>query len=317
MRKSLFIGAFFPLALAAAAGADVSFEQEAKFGGLAKIMTMGKPMKTVTYISADKMRTDSGRVVQILDLAAEKIYDLDTKERTYTVMTFEEMRQKMKAAMASVKKEAKSEAPDVSARAEIDLTQTGKTENIAGYPCKQVLLQVDLTLKDEKNKQEGTMSMVTDAWLAEGAPGVEEMNAFYRKMAEKLGTTELAREVTSGQDAQSTQFTVAMRRSASELKNMNGFPMRSTYYFGSAEAAKKEAMSGGSGQEKKGGGLGGFLKKMPVPGQEQEEAQGQEGQPGGGVLMKMTVETKRIDAKSVEPSLFTVPQNFKQVTANK
>jgi len=99
VRKSLFIGAFFPLALAAAAGADVSFEQEAKFGGLAKIMTMGKPMKTVTYISADKMRTDSGRVVQILDLAAEKIYDLDTKERTYTVMTFEEMRQKMKAAI--------------------------------------------------------------------------------------------------------------------------------------------------------------------------------------------------------------------------
>ena len=88
--------------LAGPVAADVTYEEQTTMGGLMQMMGMGKPTKSTTRVSGDFMRTDNGDQATITDLAGEKIITLDTKKKTYSVMTFAEMKQKMQQAMAAV-----------------------------------------------------------------------------------------------------------------------------------------------------------------------------------------------------------------------
>ncbi|MFQ5792925.1 MAG: hypothetical protein ACE5JI_20845 [Acidobacteriota bacterium] len=319
MKKAILIAGALSLAAAGAGLADVTYEQEAKMGGFMKVLTLGRGQKTVTRISGDKMRTETGRDVRIIDISAEKIYQLDTKKKTYTVMTFEQMRQQIQAAMATAKAAGQErpegeEGSQQSMSAEVQVTDTGHKQTIKGYDCRQVLMQLDMTIKDEESGEESTLSSVTELWLTEEAPGVDEINAFHRRMAEKLGTTELGKRMTSGQNPLTGQFSAGMRRTATEMKKMKGFAMRSVFYFGSAEAAREEARANATGEKKKkGGGFGGFLKKaIPKRGEGDEEG-GEDAKSQETVLMKMTLETKKIETKPIKPALFSVPDNYKQV----
>ncbi|MGH9320961.1 MAG: hypothetical protein ACRD21_01945 [Vicinamibacteria bacterium] len=308
--------------------ADVTYEEETKMGGLMAIMSLGKATKSVTRVSGNFMRTDNGNDATIVDLDGEKVLTLDTKKKTYSVMTFEQMKKKMEEALAAVQgKEAEgakegqesAQPSDVSASTDVRVTDTGRTEAIQGLECKQYLLELDVTLTNEKEKESGTLSTVTEMWLAKNVPGAEEVNAFNRKMAEKIGTTSVARQWTSGAaEAQKQPFGADMQKMADEMKKMEGHAMRSVMYFGSAEAAKQEAMGQKRPDEGEGGGgiggLGGLLKKMkPIGNEEPEEnPEGGEGTQGG-VMMKITTETKKIDTNPVDPKVFAVPGDYKLV----
>ena len=326
MRKTTLVSVSLCLFIAATSLADVTFEQEAKMGGIMKVLTLGRGMKSVTRISGNRMRTESGEQVQIVDLDQEKIYQLNTKKKTYTVMTFDQMRQQIQRAMAPAKtkaqeNKAEQKSPEYSTRGDIKVSDTGKSQEIGGYPCKQYLLQFDLTMRNEETKEEGTLSTVTEAWLTESAPGTAEVDAFYRQMAQKLGTTELGRQMLASQGKQSSQFASGMQQMGSELKKMKGFAMRTVFYFGSPEAAAAEAQKGATaeespGEKKKKGGLGGFLKRS-LPGAGNDQDQEEEGESKGGIVMKMTIETKKIETGTVDPAQFQLPAGYKEVELEK
>lgn len=301
------------------AAADVTYEEETRMGGMMQIMGMGKPKKSTTRVSGDFLRTDSADEATITDLAGEKVITLNVKKKTYSVMTFAEMKQKMDEALATVqgkKAEAgtKSEGSDVSAKTDVRVTDTGRSETIQGLACKQYLLELDVTLTNEKEKQSGTMSTLTEMWMAKDVPGSAEVNAFYRRMAEKAGTTGIAKGwMSGGAQAQGPMqgFGADVQKMAEEMKKMDGHAMRSVMYFGAADAAKKEALGEKpAGPEGGGGGLAEMLKKM----QQNPQAQGggAQGQ-GGGVMMKITTETTKIDTNPIDPKVFTVPSDYKPV----
>src|ERR1700761_7921151 len=58
-----------------------------------------KPVTTTRYIKGDRMRSDEadGRV-QIIDLAGRRIIDIDPQKKTYTEITFDEMKAAMEKA---------------------------------------------------------------------------------------------------------------------------------------------------------------------------------------------------------------------------
>ena len=289
------------LMMAFPAWADVTYQQEMKASGMMKMFM--RAQNTTTDISGDKMRTEVKNDVQIVDVAAEKIYQLDTKKKTYSVTTFEEMKKQIEAGMATLQQKKSEGGQEVSAKADIKVTETGNTETIDGLNCRQFLMQTDLEIEDQSKDQEATMSTLTELWLAKDAPGTAEINAFYRKMAEKLGTTAIGRQMMS-EEGQGNQFAGSMQQMADEMRKLDGFTMRSVFYFGDAEAAKKEATGGGAEKEEKGGGgLGGFMKKIPGAG----------GGGGGGILTKLTTEVKKIETKPINPEKFTVPSDYKQV----
>ena len=330
---TLTLSALF-LAGALTAAADITQEEETEFGGFMKIATFGRNMKTTTRVSGDKMRSDAADSAQIVDLTGEKIYELDTKKKTYRVTTFAEMKKKMEQALAQAKaapkREGKEAPPQASTSMDVKVSETGNQQTIRGYACKQYLMQMDLKVKDEKSKQEGALESLMELWLTKDAPGTQEIHEFYKKMASKLGTTEIGRQMAA-QMSQSSQgapdSSAAMMRMSGEVRKMEGQAIRTVFYLGSAEAARKEALEGakkpseaeapGEKEEKKEkkGGLGGLLSKMKPPSGGGGEPSGeQQGQPGA-VLTKMTMEVVRLDTSPIDPKLFAVPEGYKQVAA--
>jgi hypothetical protein len=297
--------------LAAPVAADVTYEEETTMGGLMQMMGMGKPTKSTTRVSGDFMRRDDGDEATVTDLAGEKIITMDTKKKTYSVMTFAEMRQKMEQAMATVqgKKAEKPQATDATMKTEARVTDTGRSETIQGVACKQYLLELDLTVESEKEQRAGTMSTLSEMWMAKDVPGSAEVNEFHRRMAEKMGTASIAQQWGAGGGSGSTpSFGADMQKMADEMKKMEGHAMRTVMYFGSSEAAKKEAMGEAPPQPEGGGGLAEMLKKMQQGGS--APGQGE----GGGVMMKIRTETTKISTGAIDKSLFAVPGDYKLVT---
>jgi hypothetical protein len=292
------------------AAADVTYEEQTTMGGIMQMMGMGKPTKSTTRVSGDFMRTDSGDEATITDLAGEKIITLDTKKKTYSVMTFAEMKQKMEQAMAALqgkKAEKPAQGSDASMKTDVKVTDTGRSETIQGVACKQYLLELDMSVKSEKEQQSGTMSTVTEMWMAKDVPGSAEVNAFYRRMAEKMGTATIGQQwAASAAQGPGQAFGGDMQKMADEMKKMEGHAMRSVMYMGDPEAAKKEALGQAPPQPEGGGGLAEMLKKM------QQNPQAQGGQ-GGGVMMKMTTETTKISTGAIDPKVFAVPSDYKLV----
>jgi hypothetical protein len=297
--------------LASTASADVTYEEQTTMGGIMQMMGMGKPTKSTTRVSGDFMRTDSGDEATITDLAGEKIITLNTKKKTYSVMTFAEMKQKMQQAMSAAqgkKAEKPAQGTDVSMKTDAKVTDTGRTETIQGLACKQFLLELDMTMKSEKEQQEGTLSTLSEMWMAKDVPGSAEVNAFHRRMAEKIGTASIAQQfVAGGGQAPTQSFGADMQKMADEMKKMEGHAMRTVMYFGDPEAAKKEALGEKPAEsEEGGGGIAAMLKKM-------QQGQGGQGGQGGGVMMKMTTETTKISTDAIDPKVFAVPADYKLV----
>lgn len=299
--------------------ADVTHEEETKMGGLAGIATFGRAMKTKTEVSGDFMRTETSSDVTLVDLSQEKVFTLDPKKKTYTVTTFAEMRERLESAMETGRMtqdqnqdpaQGAEAGSDVSATTDVRVTETGRTETIDGHDCRQFLLELDVTLESEQQGQSGTMTMLTELWVAKDVPGMDEVQDFQRRMAEKLGTPALAKQMFGGDGPQQNPFggEVDMERMAAEMQKIDGFPLRTVVYFGSGDAARKEAMG-----EKPagGGGFGALMKKMTLPGGAGGGGDEQSGE--GAVMMRVTTETKKIETKAIDPKRFAVPSDYRQV----
>ena len=106
------------LVTAAAVGADVktSEKSQLKFEGmLGRMMGMfgGKAAKegvvSTVAVKGDRKITTTGDTAEIVDLAEEKVYELNLKDRTYKVVTFAEMRKQMEEARAKAEEEARKQ----------------------------------------------------------------------------------------------------------------------------------------------------------------------------------------------------------------
>ena len=95
------------LGSAGAVRADVREDQKTKFqlaGVIGKMVNMfgGKGARegvdSTVAVKGDRKSTITGDTGQIVDLAEEKIYDLDLKKKTYRVTTFAEFRRQMEEA---------------------------------------------------------------------------------------------------------------------------------------------------------------------------------------------------------------------------
>src|SRR5438046_6793473 len=61
-------------------------------------------------VKGDRKATMNDATGQIIDLAEEKVYDLDLKKKSYRVTTFAELRRRMEEARKKAEEDAKKEA---------------------------------------------------------------------------------------------------------------------------------------------------------------------------------------------------------------
>jgi hypothetical protein len=99
------------------------------------------PREETVYLSGDTVVTDSAQSRMIVDAAKKTITMADKRQRTYSVLTFDEVRDQMeqvKKSMESMPPEVRKMFEDLTqGGARVSVTPTGKTATIAGYAAQE------------------------------------------------------------------------------------------------------------------------------------------------------------------------------------
>jgi hypothetical protein len=148
-------------------------------------------------LKGDRKMTVNDETAQIVDLAEEKIYELDMKKKTYTVITFEQMRRQIQEAMEKAKAQAaktpaapqpqptNNENKDTNLAIDFKVENSGQTAKINGFDCREVVATITVRQKDKK-AEEGAMVVTASMWLAPRIAAVKELEDFDLRVAQKL-----------------------------------------------------------------------------------------------------------------------------------
>lgn len=292
-----------------------------------------EPVESTTYVKGDFLRTDQpDGTYQVIDVNGKRIIQVDSKKHTYSVMTFDQMRElmeKMQARMdEEMKKESKEKGTNVTMTPKFDITPTGQTQTLLGQSAREVKMKIEMEVEAqnaEKGTQSGSFRTAVDSWVAPSISGYEEVAAFYKKMATSVNWS----PVTSfGGDPR-------MRRSLVELyksgKIPQGLPLLQVISLeavgqSGAQTAKASQPSQPGGSEEAAtpsdvaakaiggmfGGFGGFghKKKKKEP-ESPNTSTAQTNEPPS--LMEITSRVISYSTDPVDSSLFEIPAGYQQV----
>jgi hypothetical protein len=325
-------------------------EGATKMMGLFGMKGLDKTMST-HYLKGDRLRTDNLVNNELTDstiirLDREEIVNIDHKKKSYTVMTFEQMRQRMQKAMEAMQHpntptDAKTDAkaPDVKVEPKVSIKDTGETKMINGFNTRHVILSVQLEGQDQKTQEKGSMGADSDLWITKDVSGFAEQREFYKRYAMKMGSQLMPRGMaaSAGTDP---RVGPALAELSKQAEKMEGVPVLTVTSVnisgtpsGDAQSSKtssssSQASSGSSSQDSVGkeavaeslgkvlGGFGGFghKKKKEEPKPAPAESSSTSADSTGPVsvnLMKMTSELTSLSNAALDSSLFEVPQGYK------
>jgi hypothetical protein len=324
------------LALSASLGADVKSKQKSqtKFEGmLGRMMGVfaGKAAKegliSTVAISGDREMTITDQTGELIDLAAEKVYRIDFKGKSYKVQTFAELRKEWEETQAKMKEQAEKEkGKDTSGQPEfeidVDVRKTGQAKAINGYDCQEVITTITMREKGKKLEDGGGMVITTDAWLGPKIPAMAEQIAFQRRYIEKVygkDAAGMARDMAQAM-AMYPGMKAGMARMQNEAGKMDGTAVLTVVKFESVQTpeqaqAKADQKQGGGLSGALPGGLGGMFgkkKKTEEPPKDAPPA----AETAAGPKNRTTIMTTTVELLSVETSVAAgdvdLPAGFKQ-----
>lgn len=340
-----------PILLAAAsfARADFSYQSTATITGGALFnmlralgpFTRGarEPIVTTHLLKGNRMASISKDNITIIDLDKSTITQIDVPKKTYSVMTFEQMKQAMDEAVSRAQQEKEknkksTDAKNVEVNFKVSAKATGESKTIGVLNAKETILTMTMEGTDKDSGNTGSMDVTVDSWLAT-VPGYEEVKEFHRKLAEKIGW---AYGSGMSQMAMMTQpgSLKGFAEAAKELNKVQGVPIQSKTTMGGTAADPNNPNSTASSQQQQSsqqnsqgnsgiaggaigrlGGIGGFGRKKnnDQPKQDQASTQQQNGS-SSGVLIEMTTDLSNFSAGPADASKFEVPAGFKQVESD-
>ena len=317
--------------------ADFSYQETTKITGGAIVAAMkvagvfsktarqaGEPMQSTVAVKGDRLVHRNSLRATVIDLSSQTITSIDLQKKTYSVMTFDEMKQalqQMSDKMNQSKAKGKGEM-----KFKVSASNTGKTKQVAGYEAKEMVLKMTMEGSDQESGQKGSMVITADTWIAPQVPGYAEGRNFYRRMGEKLNWTP-----GGGMFMNRPDVAEGMAEVYKESAKLDGIPVFQTMTMGgegTATVDRSDQPPAAQQQQQKsdkpsvGGALGSALggrfglgrKKSPQP-EEQQPAPANQGDSAAaaGVLMEMTTEMNGFSAGAVDPAQFDVPAGFKKV----
>jgi len=335
MRRTAVVLAIV-VCVAATVSADVRTEQKSlvKFeGGLGRMMSIfgGKAARegivsTVT-IKGDRRMSTTDRTAQLVDLAEEKVYDIDLSKKTYMVTTFADLRRQFEEArrkaaqQAAARDDSKKSAEPSNApqyQVDFDLKSTGQSKAVNGFDAHEVVMTIAVHEKGKSLEQNGGMVMTTNTWLAPNVPGVKELADFDRRFAEKLGLpTEIDAQQMAAALAMYPMLSEGLQRMRAENVRLDGTPVLTTTKIeavaapGSApekESAKPESQATPTSVS----GLGGLLARKAMKNKEKEkDADASSTTPGRTGVMTLEHEVLKATASAADSDV-ALPAGFKQ-----
>jgi hypothetical protein len=196
--------------------ADASYQETSQITGgtmvdqLKSISFLGKtmsnlfaPTNTITMVHGNQKAVVGKDSMEITDLDKETITHVDTAKKTYTVVTFAQMRQaienmpkQMEQAQSQMKQaqaqeQAQQPKTDLKTSFDVSAKNTGVTKEVNGLTAQEQLVTMQMHITDPNappTEAVNTMTYVvtTDAWIAPDPPEVKEIQDFDMRMGKKL-----------------------------------------------------------------------------------------------------------------------------------
>jgi hypothetical protein len=327
----------FSLCLTSSAFADVKSQDKTlvKFeGALGRVMNFfgGKAakegVKTTVAVQGDRKATFGENDGTIVDLREEKVYDLDMKKKSYTVVTFAEMRRRMEEARKKAEEQARKEAPEEEKKAdekapeiEVDFSvkETGERKTINGFDTKQVLMTITMREKGRTLEQSGGLVMTSDLWITPSIAAMKELMDFEVRYAKQLAGPE-----TFGASAEQMQAALAahpmlkegLARMAEESRKMEGTAILTITTMDAVKSAEQMAAQQSQKAEEPspdasggvGGLIGGFGRRMA-----KKKASGGDDPAPKAQATFMTITHERLSVSTaVAGSDLAIPAGFKE-----
>jgi hypothetical protein len=346
MKRRIALTVLMGLVPACTLMADFSYEQTSTItgGAMAAMMKFAgafskqarEPIKSTVAIKGDRMAHISANRISIVDLSKETITDVDLQKKTYSVMTFAEMKQMLEQMAQKMKQNDAQMDYKVSANA------TGATKQISGLQAKEMVIKMEMQTTDPKSGQAGSMNITVDSWIAGGIAGYDEVREFQKRMAEKLNWAP-----GGGMMMNRPDMAKGMASVAKEMAKLDGVPVLQLTKMGGKgqpnaqltpqqqqqqqqaqqqQAQQQTPTAGGVLGSAVGSTLGRFgglgrskPKADPQPTPTQQAPASTAPAAGGApasdpsALLEMTTELTNFSAGPVDGSKFEVPSGFKQV----
>jgi hypothetical protein len=318
--------------------ADFSYQQTTTVTGgmMASLMKVAgvfsksatEPVRTTVSVKGDMMMHRGPNDASIIDLNAQTITRIDFQKKTYSVMTFAEMKAAMEQAAQKAQNQKNKQGNTQQMDFKVSADATGKTRQINGIETKEMLLKMEMQSTDQKSGQTGGMTINTDMWIAPGIAGYQEVRDFNRRMAEKLDWNPSGNMFMAN-----PSVSQGMAGMAKEMSKVDGMPVLQLTVMGMAGQPSGSGDAGAQPPPQQqqqqqapptslGGVLGGRLglgglgrKKQDQPAQPAADS-GDKAPSTPGSLLEMTTALSDFASTPVDASLFAVPAGFKKVEAD-
>lgn len=304
---------------------------------------VGEPMVSTVMVKGNRMTRIGQYQTEIVDLDRGTITQIDVAKKQYTVMTFDQMKQRLDAAAAKAKEEQASQqqgqqpgsdkAQDVDVTYSVQVRSTGATKDLAGTSANESILTMMANGTNKTTGQQGSLAITNDMWLASEIAGYVEVREFYKRYAEKMGRVFSGSNYTSMLASQ-PGASQGMAELVQEMSKLKGIPVLQVMRMGmttngqplaaaseaplvaqgpmmpsAGEVAQQSAASAIASKLGGFGGLGGFgRKKKP-----EAAASAASGDTSTAVLMETKTEMSGFSQQAVDTGRFEVPAGYRQV----
>lgn len=293
--------------------ADVVYKQKGSTSGF---MGMGNmEIQTTIMLKGDKQKQESstkfmGAMAQympgggeqshmtITRLDKEMIWNIDMLKKTYTEMTFDDMKKMMGMAMAESEKAAEE---DVEAKVKVDVKKTGQKKKIAEYECEEFTIKMVAEGRDVMSGETQEFEVNTHLWVSPKVKGYDQIESFQKKMAEKMG---FEGRYEPGLAQVLTRYGIETEELTKKMKEVKGLPLLTVVKMKAAGEAAEELDEEEKAEQKEAREMA-----MKMMGKKMEKAEEPEEE---GVLMTMTTEITEIQVKDVIDSEFELPEGLKK-----
>src|SRR5579863_659672 len=262
--------------------ADASYQQTSQITGgtltdtIKAVSFLGKatrdllaPTNSLTMVHGNQKAVINKNSTEIIDLDKETITHIDTEKKTYSVMTFAQMRQAAADVMKKIQQAPAQQAPgaqqpksDLKTSFEVSVKNTGVSKTVNGLNAQEQVVDLQMHVTNPNGpgteaQNTVTFTVTTDAWIAPDPPEVKEIQDFDVRMGKKMmeGADLSAFTKPAGANAGLAQMfgskpgtAEAMAQMHTELAKLKGTRvMEVTRMGGDAPANAQQQQTAGSG----------------------------------------------------------------------
>jgi len=313
LRTVMLVATFFGM-VCGLAHADFKYTQSAQFtNGIAQAKAAfgTQPADVTIYVQGAFLRIDlPDDMYGIIDLDGRKEIQVDPKTRTYSIVTFEEIRNR--------DKEASQQFPShITQDLALAASSTGKTLTLLDQTARNTKVEI----------RNSTQASTIDCWVAPSVGSFNEVKVFYERVASAIrsdtdtarfpalhGVAELMMAVESGVNSLAVWPAVMSKGILDLCKVANapdGLPLLQIYRE-YAVASPSEAQKGAANRGKDDAlADSGATGAVPVD----SEAQSGEGPPQK-LVTEFTLRITSFSPNTLEKGLFQIPPSYKETHMN-